>query len=75
VKIKSTRNNIKTIRNTDKDFLLKDGIYRTPRAGFEISDTCPINMRNVLFQAIQYNWIMPVAYIKEGDYIWEKLCD
>jgi hypothetical protein len=45
----------------------------TPRAGFEINESCPTNYRKVLAECINYGWLKPVAYVKESEYIWEKL--
>jgi len=45
----------------------------TPRAGFEISNECPRQYKLMIMEAYKNGWLQPVAYMKESEYIWEKL--
>ena len=64
---------IKTIRQDDPDFHIDNGIVMAPRAGFEISNKCPRQYKLMITEAIKNGWIQPVAYMKESEYVWEKL--
>ena len=55
--------NIKTIRPGDKKWWLEDGFIMSPRAGFEISKHCPDTYVSMLQQAIDNDWITPVAHV------------
>ena len=64
---------IKTIRQNDPDFYIDNGITISPRAGLEISQRCPNNYIDVIRECLEQGWLKPIAYIKESEYIWEKL--
>ena len=64
---------IKTIRKGNVDFLIQNGLYMTPRAGFEISNECPKQYKLMIMEAIKNGWLQPIAYMKESEYVWEKL--
>ena len=57
------QSNIRTIRQDDPKFMLKDNIVMCPRAGFEISDDCPYNHLQILQTCIDRGWIKPVAHV------------
>lgn len=52
---------IRVIRSDDPKFQLRDGIYVGQRAGFEISQTCPKDYKDILVHCIDNGWIKPVA--------------
>ena len=64
---------IKTIRKGNVDFLIHNGLSMTPRAGFEISNECPRQYKLMIMEAYKNGWLQSVAYMKESEYIWEKL--
>jgi hypothetical protein len=64
---------IKTIRQDDPDFIIDNGIVMAPRAGFEISNDCPRQYKLMIIEATKNGWLQPIAYIKESEYVWEKL--
>ena len=64
---------IKTIRKDDSDFMIDNGIVMAPRAGFEISNDCPRQYKLMIMEAIKNGWLQPIAYMKESEYVWEKL--
>jgi hypothetical protein len=65
----------KEIQQSDPDFTMTDGIKLVPRAGFEISKNCPREYKLILVECINNGWLKPVSYVKESDYVWEKLGD
>ena len=74
--IRLSNNNvtIKTIKQGDSDFHFShDGITLTPRASLEISQVCPAHMRMMIEQAIVNGYLRPVAYLREDEFVWEKL--
>ena len=69
-----SRFKVKIIKKGEPDFSFShDGVVLTPRASLEISDICPCNMRLTIERAILDGYLRPVAYMKESEYIWEKL--
>jgi hypothetical protein len=64
---------IKIIRENDPNFCIDNGFYMAPRAGFEISNDCPRQYKLMIMEATKNGWLQPVAYMKESEYIWEKL--
>ena len=64
---------IKTIRKGDVDFLIDNGVTMAPRAGFEIAKECPREYLMILQTCMEKGWLRPVAYMKESEYVWEKL--
>ena len=70
-----SENRIKEIRQGDANFRIADGIRLIPRAGFEISKSCPYNYKLILADCINRGWIKPIAYVKEKELFWEILGD
>ena len=64
---------IKTIRRGEADFMLQDGIVSCPRAGFEISQRCPKEYRQILMQSMSHGWIKPVAHVMDSELMWDRL--
>jgi hypothetical protein len=63
MKISSKTTNITTIRQGDPKFMLTDGVVMCPRAGFEISQSCPAEYKSIFITAINAGWIKPVAHV------------
>lgn len=64
----------KTIKPGDPDFTFSpDGTTLVSRAGLEISDRCPSQYAQILATCVQQKWILPVAFMRDEEYIWEKL--
>jgi len=61
--ITAYQSNIRTIRQGDPKFTLKDKFVTCPRAGFEISQRCPENYRSLIQECIQHGWLKPVAHV------------
>lgn len=66
-------NCIRTVRQSDNDWMLTNGLIMTPRAGFEISNGCPSEYKMILKQCIDNGWLKPVAHIYDRELMWEKL--
>jgi hypothetical protein len=64
---------IKAIRPSDPDFIIVDGFMIADRAGFEISNNMPYEYKLIIYECLKNKWLKPIAYMKESEYIWEKL--
>lgn len=74
INISNNEVTIKAIKQGDKDFYFShDGITMTPRAGLEISQVCPSSMRSMIERAILDGYLRPIAYMREDEFMWEKL--
>jgi len=73
MKVKVRQTCIRTIKNDDPRFNIVDGYVVAPRAGFEISERCPLQYKQILMQAIEHKWIKPIAYVKDTELMWETL--
>lgn len=63
---------IRTIRKGEKGFMLIDGMVVMPRAGFEISRSCPSEYKQIISQCIDNGWLKSVAYVKDHELFWEE---
>jgi hypothetical protein len=61
--ITAHQSKIKTIQQGDPKFTLTDGFVTCPRAGFEISQSCPAEYKSIFITAINAGWIKPVAHV------------
>jgi hypothetical protein len=58
---------IRTIKQSDPRFHIHDKFITAPRAGFEISQRCPENYRDLIAECINHGWLKPVAYMTERE--------
>jgi hypothetical protein len=61
--ITAHQSNIRTIRQGDPKFTLKDGFVISPRAGFEINQRCPREYKLIISECINNGWLKPVAHV------------
>ncbi len=64
---------VRTIKSGDPGFYIRDGVVIAPRAGFEISRSCPAEYKSIIAQAINAGWIKPVANLTEQELMWINL--
>lgn len=64
---------VKRIEQGDSDFRFIHGNVVYSRASIEISAMCPVNIRLAVERAISDGYLKSVVYVKENDYMWEKL--
>jgi hypothetical protein len=69
MKINTMKNSIRKIKKENPNFIINDGVFFTPRAGFEINNNCPPEYRELLVKAFVSNWVEPVAYLHEKELI------
>jgi hypothetical protein len=63
MKLVMKESKIRTIRPGDSKFMLNDGLVTCPRAGFEISQSCPAEYKSIFITAINAGWLKPVAHV------------
>lgn len=66
---------IKTIRQDEPGFYIKEGIKMVGRAGIEITSDCPDYFKKIIGEAYSKGWLIPVANMLEAEYTWEKLIE
>lgn len=59
----------------DEDFCIVSGYAYYPRALIAISDNCPREYRSMIVTAMSKGWISAEAWVKDSEYMWEKLND
>lgn len=70
---KTHKSQIRTIRQDDPRFQIQDQYVIATRAGFEISDRCPIEYKLVLQECINNGWLKPVAHMTERELLFAGL--
>lgn len=71
--ISTRQSQIRKIERNDPRFMIYDQFVTVPRAGFEISKSCPNEYRSILLQAVNAGWIKPVAHVTERELIFMGL--
>jgi len=54
---------IRTVKQGDPKFMIRDGLVICPRAGFEINKNCPREYRQIIAACIDQGWLKPVAHV------------
>ena len=70
---KTYQSNIRTLKPGDRNFRIVDGMVIAPRAGFEISTSCPAEYQKFLMECWGNGWIKPVAYVTERELLFMGL--
>ena len=73
--LRSVPNNIRKLTTKDKDFCIISNYAYYPRAVIEINKSCPNDVKQMLGLAISKGWVVAAAYVKDSEYMWEKLND
>ena len=73
--ISTRQSQIRRIDRTDPRFMIHDTFVMVPRAGFEISKSCPGEYKSILMQAVNAGWIKPVAHVTERELIFMGLSE
>ncbi len=71
--ISTRQSQIRKIERSDPRFVIYDQFVAVPRAGFEISRSCPDEYKTILLQAVEAGWIKPVAHVTERELIFMGL--
>jgi len=73
INITTSKSSLRTIRQGDDKWLLRDGFTTAPRAGFEIDQKCPREYKLILQTCIKHGWLKPIANVKDHELFWEEL--
>ena len=57
---KTHQTSVRILKQGDRHFNITDKFVVTPRAGFEISQSCPAEYKSIFITAINAGWIKPV---------------
>jgi len=67
--ITSHTTTIKTIRPDHPVWSISDGMFISPRAGFEIDKKCPNTYSKIISECIANGWLRPIAHMTEKELI------
>lgn len=65
--ITTRQTRIRTLKQGDPRFQINDGLVVAPRAGFEISQSCPREYKMIISTCIANGWLKPVAQVTERE--------
>jgi hypothetical protein len=71
--ITAHQSRIRTIKQSDSRFQIKDRFLMVPRAGFDISQSCPKEYRMIILECINIGWLKPVAHVHERELLFMGL--
>ncbi len=75
VNYNATKTRLRTVKSTDPEFTIVDGMVVAKRAGFEISQQCPYEYLMVIDECLRNGWLKPVATVYEHELVWNYLKD
>lgn len=64
---------VRKLTAKDEDFCIVSGYAYYPRATIAINKSCPKDVLQTVQLAISKGWISAEAWIKDSEYMWEKL--
>jgi hypothetical protein len=65
--ITARQGQIRTIKQSDPNFIIHDGLVTAHRASIEISQRCPENYKDLILECIRHGWLKPVAHLTERE--------
>jgi hypothetical protein len=66
---------VRKLTPKDEDFCIISGYAYYPRAVIAVNDNCPREYRSMIMTAMSKGWISAEAWVKDSEYMWEKLTD
>jgi hypothetical protein len=66
---------VRTIRPSDPDFLIRDGLILAPRASLELCASCPREYRLIIAKCLDAGWLKPVASLYDYEQTFDNLAD
>lgn len=64
---------VRKLTPKDEDFCIISGYAYYPRAVIAVNDNCPREYRSMIMTAMSNGWISAEAWVKDSEYMWEKL--
>jgi hypothetical protein len=75
ITLSTSNTRVRKLTTKDEDFCIVSGYAYYPRAMITISEDCPQQFRSMITTAMSRGWITADAWIKDSEYMWEKLND
>jgi hypothetical protein len=75
ITLSTNNSHVRRLTPADEDFCIISGYAYYPRAVIEIDKSCPADVQKIVQLAISKGWISAEAWIKDSEYMWEKLND
>lgn len=66
---------VRTIRESDDDFKIVDGMVMYPRAMIHLMPDCPAHVRTTLNWAMTEGYVKMVAHVIDHELVWDKLSE
>ena len=66
---------VRKLTAKDEDFCIISGYSYYPRAVINVDDSCPEHVKRTIHLAMSKGWISAEAWVKDSEYMWEKLND
>jgi len=73
--LRSNKSQMRKLTPEDEDFCIILGHAYYPRAAISIRTGCPDDVQKIVALAITKGWITAEAWVKDSEYMWEKLSD
>ena len=75
ITLSTSNTKVRKLVPADEDFCILSGYAYYPRASIAINKSCPKDVLQIVQLAISKGWISTEAYVKDSEYMWEKLTD
>ena len=66
---------VRKLTAKDEDFCIVSGYAYYPRAVINIESSCPTDVQKIVQLAVSKGWLSAEAWVKDSEYMWEKLND
>ena len=70
---KTHRSQLRTLKHSDENFYIRDQFIVSPRAGFEINQSCPREYKLIIAECIRNGWLTPIANVTERELVFMGL--
>ena len=64
---------VRTIRESDSDFRIRDGMVIYPRAMLHVLPECPHHIAEMISLASSRGWLKCVAHVRDSELMWDRL--
>ena len=75
ITLDTNRTQVRKLTPKDEDFCIISGYAYYPRAVIAVNDNCPREYRSMIMTAMSKGWITAESWVKDSEYMWEKLTD
>lgn len=61
------KSQVRTIRDSDPNFTIRDGMVIYPRAMVHVMPECPVEYQHIIRECINNKWLKSVAHMTERE--------